>query len=291
MVVHRQTITPFDPESTSWLNFLVQAGASASTIDSYARDLRDFAVVLESRDVAEIARLDQSTIENISEFWIASGAASSTVYRRFACLRSFARFLSRECTYDCSKLLSSRFPPCGRAWREPIAKESIEMILSSSASECDDAWTRTRDCAAIHVAASSGLTTAELVGLNQRDLKPKLSAVVVRSSHLEGRPAVLSDQASYWLSRYLDDVPFNLGPDDPLFVTTHRSRLSARSLQVGFRRFRDLAGVSRPAVLSSLRNAIGFDLAKSGAAPEVLAATLGISVASAWRYCETKETL
>jgi integrase/recombinase XerC len=146
-----------------------------------------------------------------------------------------------------------------------------------------------RDCAAVHVAASSGLTTAELVGLNQGDFKPKLAAVVVRGSHLEGRPAALSHGAVQHLTRYLEEVPFDLAPCDPLFVTARHTRISARSLQLAFRRFRNLAGVSRPAVLSSLRNAIGADLARSGASPEVLAAALGISVASAWRFCETHE--
>jgi site-specific recombinase XerD len=107
---------------------------------------------------------------------------------------------------------------------------------------------------------------------------------------LNDRPAALSEEAAYWLSRYLGVVPFDLGPDDPLFVTTRRTRFGARSLQLAFRRFRNLAGVSRLAVLSSLRNAIGLNLAQSGTSPEVLAAALGISVASAWRYCETQET-
>ena len=246
---------PFVPESAIWLASLTQTGASASTIDCYARDLRDIAAAVGGDGVAEITRIDQPGIDRISTIWTTGGTAVSTVYRRFSCLRSFARFLSREHTYDCSNLLSSRFPPCGRVRRDPIAKESIEMILSSSAPDCDDAWTRMRDCAAVHVAAASGLTTAELVGLNQIDFQPKLSVVVVRRSRLNDRPAAISKEAAYWLSRYLGAVPFDLGPDDPLFVTTRRSRLGARSLQLGFRRFRNLAGVSQPAVLSSLRNA------------------------------------
>jgi integrase/recombinase XerC len=163
------------------------------------------------------------------------------------------------------------------------------MILSSSALDCDDAWTHIRDWATVHVAAASGLTTAELVGLNQSDFKPKLSSVLVRSSRLKDRPAAISQEAADWLSRYLGAVPFDLGLDDPLFVTSRRTRVGARSLQLAFRRFRNLAGVPQTAVLSSLRNAIGLNLARSGTSPEVLAAALGISVASAWRFCKTQE--
>jgi integrase/recombinase XerC len=280
---------PFEPESAIWLSSLTQAGASASTIDCYERDLRDIAAAVGGDGVTEITRIGQSVIDRIAATWNTDGTAASTVYRRFSCLRTFARFLCREHTYDCSKVLSSRFPPCARVARAPIAQDSIEMILSSSASDCDDAWTHIRDCAAVHVAAASGLTTAELVGLNQGDFKPNLSAVVVHSSHLNDRPAAVSQEAAYWLSRYLGAVPFDLGPDDPLFVTTRRTRVGARSLQLVFRRFRNLAGVEQTAVLSSLRNAIGLSLARSGSSPEVLAAALGISVASAWRFCKTQE--
>jgi integrase/recombinase XerC len=281
---------PFDPESTSWLDALHRAGASASTIDCYARDLRDIADAIGSDDLAATAAIDQLTVDRVSALWSAEGAAASTIYRRFAGLRNFARFLGRERSCDCSKFLSCRLPPCGRVRREPIGKESIEMILSSSTFDFDDAWMRVRDCAAIHVAASSALTTAELVGLNRRDFKPALAAVLVRGSHLDVRPAALSHEAARHLSRYLEDVPFDLGPDDPLFVTTRRTRLSARSLQLAFRRCRNLAGVSRTTVPSSLRNEFGFSLARSGAAPEVVAAALGIGVASAWRYFETRKS-
>jgi integrase/recombinase XerC len=284
-----QVQMPFQPDSQNWLEFIREAGASASTIDCYARDLRDTAAAIGSNSTTAIAAIDQSVIDRVSASWIADGAAGSTVYRRFACLRSFSRFLGRECAYDCSKLLSSRSPPCSRARREPVSKETIEIILSSSASEPNDAWTHMRDCSAVHVVACSGLTTAELVGLNQSDFKPKLATVVVRGSHLDGRPAVLSKEASHWLSRYIAKIPFELGPDDPLFITTRRTRLCGRSVQLAVRRFRNLAGVSRPAVPSSLRNTVGFDLAQSGAAPKVVAAVLGISVASAWRYFEIPE--
>lgn len=281
---------PFMPASESWLCSLRSEGKSSSTIDCYARDLRDVAAAIGSDGLAAIASIDQSVVNRVTALWSSEGSAASTIYRRFAALRNFARFLAHERSHDCSQLLSCRLPLCGRVRREPIDKESIEMILSSSASDCDDAWMRLRDCAAIHVAASSSLTTAELVNLNRGDFKPRLNAVVVRSSHLARRPAAISDEAIRRLSRYLGVVPFELGPNDPLFITTRRTRLSARSLQVAFRRFRNLAGVSRTAVPSSFRNEFGFGLVRSGAAPQVVAAALGIGVASAWRYFEMQDT-
>lgn len=280
---------PFTPESASWLDSLRDAGASASTIECYARDIRDVAAALETEAVAAIARIDQAAIERITEFWTDSGAAQSTIFRRFSSLRSFARFLSLDRSYDCSTLLSCRFPPCGRVRREAVGDEAIETMLSSSTSDCEDSWTRIRDCAVVHLAASSGLTTAELVALNRRDYNARLATVLVSGSHLHGRPAIVSRVAAHWLQRYLDEAPFDLAPEDPLFVSTHRTRLGARSLQQAFRRLRESSGVSGDAVLSSLRNALAANLVRSGATPEVLAKALGIGVASAYRHFEARE--
>lgn len=289
MATQEQTHLPFTPDSIFWLDAIATAGSAPSTIDCYARDLRDVAEAIGSIDLSAVVAMDQSVVDRVVELWSVDGAAAATIYRRFGGLRNFARFLVRERSHDCSKLLSCRLPPCGRVHREPVGKESIETILSS----CDreDTWTRMRDSAAIHVAATSGLTTAEIVGLNRRDFSPALAAVLVRQSHLEPRPAMISQEAMDRLNGYLDRVPFELGGDDPLFVTQRRTRLSARSFQLAFRRSRRLAGVSRSAVPTSLRNTIGFDLARSGAVPEVVAAALGIGIASAWRYFMTRDAL
>ncbi|MCL8488270.1 integrase/recombinase XerC [Bradyrhizobium sp. USDA 4011] len=286
MVTQEQTL-PFVPDSIFWLDAIATAGSAPSTVDCYARDLRDVAEAIGSIDISAVVAMDQSAADRVAELWSADGAAASTIYRRFAGLRNFARFLAQEGSHDCSKLLSCRLPPCGRVHREPVEKESIETILSTW--DHEDSWTRMRDSAAIHVAATSALTTAEIVGLNLRDFSPILAAVLVRQSHLEPRPATISQEAIDRLNGYLDHVPFELGDDDPLFVTKRRTRLSARSFQLAFRRSRSLAGVSRSAVPTSLRNTIGFDLARSGAAPEVVAAALGIGIASAWRYFTTRD--
>jgi len=283
--------SPFAPESADWLDGLRDADASASTLDCYSRDIRDIAAALGSDETLAIARIDQSAVEGIAETWAANGVAKSTIFRRFSALRSFARFLSLERFYDCSKLLSCRFPPCGRVRREAIGDEAIETMLVVSTSNCDEFWTRARNCAALRLVASSGLTTAELVALNRGDYNPRLATVLVCGSHLNGRPGIVSRDAKEWLERYFHGMPFKLRRSDPLFITTRGTRFSARSFQQAFRRLRQASGICLDAVPTSLRNALAANLVRSGAAPEVVAKTLGIGVAAAWRYFDAEETL
>jgi integrase/recombinase XerC len=259
-------------------------------MDCYSRDMRDLAAALGSDAVLAITRIDQAVVDGIAGTWATTGAAQSTIFRRFSALRSFARFLSLERSYDCSKLLSCRFPPCGRVRRVAVGDEVIEIMLSVSTGDCDDSWTHARDHAALRLAASSGLTTAELVALDRGDYNLRLSTVLVTGSHLNGRPGIVSRDAKEWLVRYLRALPFELPPSAPLFVTTRRTRFSARSLQLACRRLRQATGVCRDAVPTSLRNALAANLVRSGAAPEVVAKTLGIGVAAAWRFFETRET-
>jgi integrase/recombinase XerC len=272
------------------LDGLKDAGASASTIDCYSRDMRDFAAALGSDEILAIARIDQSAVDGIAGNWAANGAAQSSIFRRFSALRSFARFLSLERSYDCSKLLSCRFPPCGRVRRAAVGDDVIEIMLAAPTGDCGEPWTHARDHAALRLAASSGLTTAELVALNRGDYNPRLSTVRVSGSHLNGRPGIVSLDAKEWLERYLQSQPFELPPSAPLFVTTRGTRFSARSLQLACRRLRQATGCP-DAVPTSLRNALAANLVRSGAAPEVVAKALGIGVAAAWRYFDAAETL
>ncbi|MDD1528970.1 hypothetical protein C7U92_16155 [Bradyrhizobium sp. WBOS7] len=291
MKIRSPTTSPFAPESSAWLDGLRDADASASTMDCYSRDIRNLAAALGSDEVAAIVRIDQSVIDGIAATWAATGTAQSTIFRRFSALRSFARFLSLERSYDCSKLLSCRFPPCGRVRRAAVGDDVIEIMLAVSPSDRDESWTHARDHAALRLAASSGLTTAELVALNRGDYNPRLSTVRVTGSHLNGRPGIVSPDAKEWLERYLRVQPFELPPSAPLFVTARGTRFSARSLQLACRRLRQATGVGPDAVPTSMRNALAANLVRSGAAPEVVAKTLGIGVAAAWRYFNAPEML
>src|SRR3982074_3557077 len=131
---------PFQPSSQSWLEHMRGAGKSASTLDCYARDLRDISAALGTSGVMGLASMDQASVELTAAFWIAEGAGRATVSRRFSALRAFAAYLCSIEGNDLSKLLSAKFPAAARGRRSPVDHETIEILGAAFVADEDTAW-------------------------------------------------------------------------------------------------------------------------------------------------------
>jgi site-specific recombinase XerD len=277
---------PFTPASDAWLRELKEAGKSDSTLDCYARDIRDVAEAIGRGDIRCLASLDQVAVDTIAGKWRGAGACTTTVCRRFSALRGFAVHLVRHHGMDLSALLSADFPSTPKGQRPPMAENEIHSLLSD---DQHDSWRGLRDSALFAVQSSSGLTPAEAIGLDVGDVDLDGQVVFVRETHLARRLAGLSEQSEVLIRQYLIALPFHLGSTDPLFVTSSRKRLTARTAQVSFRRRRLRLGISASASLMGLRHAVGVKLANDGGSPALLASALGVSRSTATRYFDGRD--
>lgn len=275
---------PFQPDSLNWLESMRGAGMKASTLDCYARDLRDVAAALGTSDVRDLPATNQESVDRMEAAWMTGGAGSATVSRRFSALRVFARHLSSVGERDLSKLLSAKFPAAARGQRPQVDDETIEMLGAAFVADEETPWVALRDQAAVLLAASSGLTTAELIGLDQEHFLADRALVSVTFSHLQQRLAAVSEEARDAVLTYVEALPFPVPPDGPLFVTARNTRMSPRTLQLAFRKRRRAAGIPDCVVPSALRHFRGNRLAASGASLEIVAGALGLKVLSAARY-------
>jgi integrase/recombinase XerC len=276
---------PFAPASQKWLRELEEAGKSRSTLDCYARDLRDVAKTVGGRETQCLTSLDQRAVDAIAGKWLDAGACAATVSRRFSALRGFAVHLVRQHGMDLSALLSAEFPSTQKGNRPPVVEDEITLLLSDAQ---HDTWRGMRDSALFAIQSSSGLTPAETVGLDVRNVALEDRLVHVVNTHLAPRVVGLSDQSGGLIRRYLGALPFPLTQEEPLFVTSTRKRLHVRTAQVSFRRRRMRLGVSEGATLMGLRHALAARLASDGGSPDLLASALGVLRSTTSRYFDGK---
>jgi integrase/recombinase XerC len=284
MVADQQQM-PFAPASHSWLREMEKAGKSRSTLDCYARDLRDVAKTVGGRETQILTSLDQGAVDAIAGNWLDGGACAATVSRRFSALRGFAIHLVRQHGMDLSTLLSAEFPSADKGNRPPVAEDEITLLLSDVQ---HDTWRGLRDSALFSIQSSSGLTPMETVRLDVGNVELENRLLHVVNTHLAPRVVGLSDQSGGLINQYLGALPFTLTKEEPLFVTSKRKRLHVRTAQVSFRRRRTRLGVSEGATLMGLRHALAARLASDGGSPDLLASALGVLRSTTGRYFDGK---
>jgi integrase/recombinase XerC len=277
----------FEPHFSMWLVYLAGSGRSSSTLDCYRRDIRDVFVAMthvnsQTPLLTDLCAIGQREIDEISTYWSSVKAYDTTIVRRFSALKSFARYLSTEHRMNCATILSAEYPSAIRKLRPPIEPDAAEALTVAN-DEAGD-WIALRSRAVVNLAASSGLTTAEIVGLNQQDFSALARIMSVTQSRLCPRIVAISGEAAGAIQAYQEAIPFPTGSSEPLFLTNRGTRLSARSLQIAFRRRRQQVGLAETAVPTALRHSLGYRLAWSGASPEIVARALGLSLTSVSRY-------
>lgn len=276
---------PFKPASENWLRELAAAGKADSTLDCYARDLRDLAQAWGLRETRWLPSLDQAAIDAVAKTWREAGVCDATAIRRFSALRGFAAYLARERRMDLSALLTADFPTAPKRTRPPVQENEIDLLLADPPQED---WRDVRDSAMFAVQSGSGLTPAETVKLDVGHVDLVHRAVRVVDTHLTPRIVGLSDRSRDLIGEYLGALPFALAETEPLFVTSKRARLNVRSAQVSFRRRRMRLGVSDEATLMGLRHASAARLVNDGGSPDLLASALGVLRSTAARYFDGK---
>ena len=273
---------PFMPESERWLCSLRLEGRSASTLDCYSRDLRDVSAAIGGATLGALISFDQATLDRTNERWSSSGVAASTIYRRFSALRSFARHLAQRGIRGSVALLALKYPQCTRSKRPALNLEEVGFVVRAPL--LSDDWTAARDDAAFSVQANSGLTPAETVALNVRDVKP--CSIHVTATTFRPRIVGVEQPSTSLIERYLAAVPFRLPASGPLFVNRCGRRLSERTLQLSFWRRKMEYGLVGPCGPSSLRRRHAELLVADGSSPEALAVALGLHVSSVFRFFE-----
>jgi integrase/recombinase XerC len=274
------------PEQIAWLVGERRAGKSERTEECYTRDLRDVGFALSTllgrtASTSDLSGIDQAEIDAFVERWLAEGVSMQTVLRRLAALRGFARHLITTERSDCGGILAAKLPIAPKTYQEPIADENCRAVTSVTATL--GRWTRARDRAAFLLQSDAGLTTAEVVGLDCKDVMRSTCTLAVAAVR-PLRIAAVSMNAMEAVDLYASASPFEWRDERPLFLNQRGSRLSVRSIQVSFRRRADALGVARTATPMSLRHRAGQKMAAAGCTPAFVAERLGIQIHSVARY-------
>ena len=177
-----------------------ERGAARNTIESYGRDLADFAGFCTRRKTAP----DQAGPGDITDYMkrlSGAGMAASTQARRLSALRQFFRFLQAERVRDDDPTQAVDAPRQARSLPKYLSEDEVEHLLDAARER--PGADGLRAVALLEVLYATGLRVSELVGLPLAALSRDGRVLVVRGKGGKERMVPVGGPAREALGDYL----------------------------------------------------------------------------------------
>lgn len=247
-------------------NYLIKVKqASANTVSSYMRDIRQFTGWLETLGAGDIL---SATKENIGAYlsWLQSkGKSGATVSRSLASLKNFYAYAISSGFLEASPISPDIHVERGeKKLPQILTGKEVELLLSQPA--CVDAKGY-RDKAMLEVMYATGIRVSELIDLNVEDVNLELG-ILKCSSGRKNRAIPLYPAALRALTVYLRDIRGVMLADPgetALFVNVSGARMSRQGFWKILKFYQNKAGIEKDITPHTLRHSFAVHLLENGA--------------------------
>ena len=203
--------------------------ASANTVSSYMRDIRQYASYLSGIDV-DVLDADQSVVSAYMQWLQSIGKSPATVSRCLASLKSLYLFALSEDEIEKNPVHNIKVEKAEKKLPQILTGKEVELLLeqprTSDMKGC-------RDKAMLEVLYATGIRVSELINLNIDDVS--ITGGFIRcESGGKTRIIPLYPEAVQALHTYIDDVRLKMlaNPSEhSLFVNVSGERMSRADRQ------------------------------------------------------------
>lgn len=248
--------------------------ASANTLSSYMRDIRQFSEYLHSHTDSSIESASEEDLSEYIAYLKAQGKSVATVSRSIASLKSLYSHLCLNRFLE--KNPASKLVPDKSTQKLPQILTSKEVELLLEQPECIDAKGY-RDRAMLELLYATGIRVTELIDLNITDVN--LTAGVVRChSRDKERVIPMYPKAVKALSDYITLVrPQMIAlPDElSLFVNVSGERMSRQGFWKIIKYYQKKAKIDKDITPHTLRHSFAAHLLENGADIHAIQEMLG----------------
>jgi len=238
--------------------------ASANTISSYMRDIRQFAAWLHQTEEMDVIDVKQVNIAQYLAYLEEEGRTPATISRSVASLKNFyahivsSGFLEKSPVFDVHVNRGEKKLP------QILTSREIETLLAQPV--CVDSKGY-RDKAMLEVMYATGIRVTELISLDIDDVNLDLG-IIKCNGVKKNRVIPLYPAALKALSAYIRDVRAGMisSPDETaLFVNINGIRMSRQGFWKILKHYQATAHIDKEITPHTLRHSFAVHLLENGA--------------------------
>ncbi|HKQ50162.1 MAG TPA: site-specific tyrosine recombinase XerD [Phycisphaerae bacterium] len=260
-----------------FVDYLVsECGLAANTIEAYTRDLREFLVELDARDVRTVDHVTTLTVRSYLVRLSERRLALSSIARHLVSVKMFLRylFMVRAATTDVSSLLET--PKKWKTLPHTLRQRQVEDLLA--APQPGEPF-YARDRAIMEMLYATGMRVSELAGLRVKDVN--LDVGYARCFGKGGKERVVPigshaiDAVREYLRSLRPAMTLAAGDIEALFVSRTGSPLDRTNIWRLVSRYAGMAGIQIPVGPHTLRHCFATHLLEGGADLRIVQELLG----------------
>ncbi len=238
--------------------------ASANTVASYMRDIRQFAQWLRAAEDADVVDATQVNIGSYLNHLEQDGRSGATVSRCLASLKNFYGYVVSSGFLETTPITDIRVDRGEKKLPQILTGREIELLLAQPV--CVDAK-GIRDKAMLEVMYATGIRVTELIDLDVDDVNLELGTIKC-SGTKKSRSIPLYPAALKALTSYMVDTRKGMIADaeeKALFVNIGGVRMSRQGFWKILKHYQATAHIEKEITPHTLRHSFAVHLLENGA--------------------------
>ena len=238
--------------------------ASANTIASYMRDIRQFSQWLNVTEGIDVIDASQVNIGDYMRHQESEGRSGATISRCLASLKNFYQYLVSSGFLEKTPVMDVHVDRGEKKLPQILTGREIELLLAQPV--CVDAKGY-RDKAMLEVMYATGMRVTELISLDIDDVNLELG-IIKCNGVKKSRAIPLYPMALRALSIYIGDIRDSMvaDPDETaLFVNVGGARMSRQGFWKILKHYQETAHIEKEITPHTLRHSFAVHLLENGA--------------------------
>lgn len=238
--------------------------ASANTVSSYMRDIRQYSAWLTEQGETDLLEATQQNISQYLSHMDEEGRSGATVSRSLASLKNFYSYLVSTGFLETTPVVEIHVDRGEKKAPNILTGKEIELLLAQPV--CVDAKGH-RDKAMLEVLYATGIRVTELISLNVSDVNSDMKSIKCAGGK-KARAIPLYPAAQRALASYLENVRAGMLADpseQALFVNVSGLRMSRQGFWKILKHYQATAHIEKDITPHTLRHSFAVHLLENGA--------------------------